>query len=169
MVSQFALAFVGGSGLTGVVTTFYEFHVRSKEQARQYFHTLVLKSELFESLANLMELYELLPVWQTFKKTGSVVVTVNEKLISTQSEGQLQQYIEGMVVRANSTVRKMRLSGVFFLMPASVRTTYENLITGLPGDPSTVDERTLVQYKNESWNYQTVSRKPSEWKNSLRS
>jgi hypothetical protein len=140
VVSQYVLAFIGGSGLTGLITAFYEFHVRSKEKAREYFRELVLREEFFKSLTSMIEFYHVCVLLRKLQRgEGGDYLTIDGKMTEYHTAEELRPVLDTLASRIGQGITKERESGAVFLMPRKVREAYDNLLrtiphTGLPID-----------------------------------
>lgn len=144
---QFITTFFAGSGLTVLIVGIYERHEKSKEIAREHFRMFILKSEFFEFLARIMELYEVLLRTEQLTRTGTAHVFIDGRLTEVREAGALRPILDKLEPQLQIAHVRMKESGVFFLMPPKVREAYENLLTMLYPLPASLDEAYLALFR----------------------
>lgn len=137
---------LGGSGLTGIATTIYERHEMSKESKREYFNKLILKPEFFRYLTGLTEMYDFLNDLLALRQTGKVVMSVDGKLKTIESEIELLSHAYP-AIKMEEAMKQFKESGVYFLLPGKLQTAINNLWDNFPRNYASVTKTDIEKYK----------------------
>lgn len=139
--ANYVMAFIGGTGLSGLIATFYELRIRSKEKARGHFRELVLREEFFRSLTSLLEFYHYCVLLRKLERgEGSGYLTIDGKMTEYHNLEELHSVMDTLLLRLGQSITKERESGVFFLMPPKVRKAYENMVAAMPRTGVPIDD-----------------------------
>jgi len=133
MVFQYLIAFLAGSGLTGILTTIYERHQMSRESRRAYIRELILKPEFFRYLTGLTETIEFWDELQELRQRPTTYATyINGVLTPVKSEEELFKIALPTFEKYDKLLKEVRESGVFYLVPAKVNKAINNILSGFP-------------------------------------
>jgi len=120
---QLALAFLGGSGVTGLVVTYLETREKRREQARATFRELILTPDFRKLLAVFQMVRILYDAQDEFKSQGAALVFVKESIEKITDQSQLDSLFADAQKEFLRTNRNVIDSGVPLMIPEGMRKT----------------------------------------------
>ena len=120
---QLALAFLGGSGVTGLVVTYLETREKRREQARATFRELILTPDFRKLLAVFQMVCILYDAQDEFKSQGAALVFVKESIEKITDQSQLDSLFADAQKEFLRTNRNVIDSGVPLMIPEGMRKT----------------------------------------------
>jgi len=139
---QLALAFLGGSGVTGLVLAYWQTREERNERARSAFRELILTPEFRRMLVVFQQLRILHEAQDTFKRERRASVFVRQSIIQIADQSQLDTLFADADKEFLRTEREVIDSGIPLLIPERMRQTINAIHRAL-------DDRDLKSIKEQ--------------------
>jgi len=120
---QLALAFLGGSGVTGLVLAYWQTLEERNERARTAFRELILTPEFLRMLLVFQQLRILHETQETFKRERRASVFIKQSIIQITDQSQLDALFADADKEFLRTEREVIDSGIPLLIPERMRQT----------------------------------------------
>lgn len=114
---QSVATFIGGVGVTGILTTWYQLKQRRREMARQYFSRWVLTEDFFRCLTAFWSKWELYEAHEKVKHGQTAVVAVRGEGIIIADIDAWNSKMRDLDLSVQALTNRMSETGVSYLAP----------------------------------------------------
>lgn len=115
------VGFLGGSGLTGLIVALYQLREARMVQAIEFFREMVLTPELFRALRIYHDVLSLLCEYDKLQQGEEVWLEVNGLYQQVGDIKELDAMLETLGYELSAAIRKTKETGVWFLLPDTLR------------------------------------------------
>lgn len=114
---QSVATFIGGVGVTGILTTWYELKQRRKEKARQYFGERVLTEDFFRSLTAIWSLCGIYEAHDKVEHGETATVVIRGEGITIAGLDTWNSKMREVHLSVQALTNRMSDTGVSYLAP----------------------------------------------------